>query len=156
MAPRLRPTANAAPWTLVGLGAAVGVAVALTIASGSGGLAVYHGQDLGHSSRPAGRTRALSAPYGTAAAGWVDLGDVANSITVRANKPAGRPPEARAFARARALGSATKAYVYEISWPGGRSAWEVLYTDHDVHTALFEFNACTPAVAVTVTLDASS
>ena len=46
--------------------------------------------------------------------------------------------------------------MYEVSWPGGRSAWEVLYTDRDVHTALFEFDACSPAIAMTVTLNASS
>jgi len=111
-----------------------------------------------HSSHPGAMTVTavpLPSPYGTALASWVDLQNPANSIAIRARAPAHPSPEARAFARARALGSETKSYVYEVQWPGGRTAWEVLYVDHKVHTALFEYDACSPAIAMTVTLNAS-
>jgi hypothetical protein len=139
------------------LGVALGVAIGLIFASGGGGgLATYRSPSL-WALVPAGwKDLKRVAPYGTALASWVDLDNPANAISVRATAPAGASPRVRAFARARGLGSATRSYVYEVSWPGGRSAWEVLYTDGDVHTALFEFDACSPAIAMTVTLNASS
>jgi len=154
---RLRWTADAAPWSVAALGVTFGVAIGLIFASsGGGGLATYRSPDL-WALVPAGwKDLNRVAPYGTALASWVDLDSPANAITVRATALAGVSPRARAFVRSRELGSATKSYVYEVSWPGGRSAWEVLYTDHDVHTALFEFDACSPAIAMTVTLNASS
>jgi hypothetical protein len=157
MRARFRWTANAAPWSVAGLGIAVGVMIGLIFASsGGGGLATYRSQDL-WALVPAGwKDMNRVASYGTALASWVNLDDPADSVTVRATAPAGPSPERRAFARARALGSTTKSFVYQVSWPGGRNAWEVLYTANRVHTALFEFNACSPAIAMTVTLDASS
>ena len=153
---RLRWQAQAAPWTVALLGAAAGIAIGLIVAASHGGLAAYRGSDLWAIVPGGWKDENLVTPYGSAAVGWFDLNDPSDSITVRATLPAGGSPEARAFARARALGKATRSWVYEIQWPGGRTAWEVLYTDHNVHTALFEFDACSQPIAMTVTLDASS
>jgi hypothetical protein len=157
MVPRLSWTARATPWSVAALGVAAGVALGLIFApSGGGGLATYRSQDL-WALVPAGwKDENHVAPYGAALAGWVDLANPLDTIAVRATARPGRTPEARAFSRARELGKSATGYVYEISWPGGRSAWEVLYTLRGVHTALFEFDACSPAIAMTVTLNASS
>lgn len=153
---RFRWTANAAPWSVAALGIAVGLMAGLIFAPrGGGGLATYRSQNLWALVPTGWKNTDLPSPYGTALASWVDLQNPANSIAIRARAPAHPSPEARAFARARALGSETKSYVYEVQWPGGRTAWEVLYVDHKVHTALFEYDACSPAIAMTVTLNAS-
>ena len=150
-------TARATPWSVAALGAFAGVALALIVAPGAGGgLAAYRSQDL-WALVPAGwKDENLVSPYGTARAGWFDLDNPLDTLTIHASAPAAPTPEVRAFSRARELGKSAPSYVYRISWPGGRNAWEVLYTLRDVHTALFEFDACSPTIAMTVTLNASS
>jgi hypothetical protein len=157
MPARLSWGARATPWSVALLGAAVGVALGVIVApSGGGGLAAYRSQNL-WALVPAGwKDENRVSPYGTAVAAWFDTANPLDTIAVRAAAPARTAAEARAFARARALGKSHSSYVYRISWPGGRSAWEVLYTLAGVHTALFEFDACSPAIAMTVTLNASS
>jgi hypothetical protein len=148
--------ARVRPWGGVLAGAVVGLVVGLVLAGGSRGLATYRSADLWALVPSGWKDAGLVAPYGTGLAGWFKASNPTDSIVVRATAPAGPSPQARAFARARALGAKTRSYVYEIQWPGGRSAWVVLYTHDAVHTALFEFNACSPAIAMTVTIDAST
>jgi hypothetical protein len=129
---------------------------------GPGGmpLATYHDQDL-WALVPAGwKDEGLVAPYGTAKAGWFDLSNPQDSETVQATLPAGPTPQARASARAaqlRGLKGYAQSYLGPLSHlPGGRTAWLLQYELSGTYTAVFEFDACTPAIAMTVTVDSSS
>jgi len=157
MRPRLAWTARATPWSVAAVGAVAGLALGLVIApGGGGGVAAYRSQNLWALVPSGWKDEDLVSQFGTARAGWFDLANPLDALTVRGTAPAGAMPQERALARARALGKATTSYVYRISWPGGRSAWEVLYELRGVHTALFEFDGCSPRIAMTVTLNASS
>ncbi|MGD0198558.1 MAG: hypothetical protein ABSC56_11730 [Solirubrobacteraceae bacterium] len=145
------------PWSVAFTGVLIGLVVGFLLApSHRGGDDTYRGQDLWALVPSGWKQEPLLAPYGTALDGWFDLNNPADSLAVRATAPAGAAPQARAFARAHGLGKATRSWVYHVQWPGGRSAWEVLYKEASVFTALFEFDACSPAIAMTVTIDASS
>jgi hypothetical protein len=157
MRPGLAWTARATPWSVAAVGAVAGLALGVVIApGGGGGLAAYRSQNLWALVPSGWKDEDLVSQFGTARAGWFDISNPLDSLTVRGTAPAGAAPQARAVARARELGKSASGYVYRISWPGGRSAWEVLYTLHGVHTALFEFDGCSPRIAMTVTLNASS
>jgi RNA polymerase subunit RPABC4/transcription elongation factor Spt4 len=110
---------------------------------------------------PAGyNDQLLAGPHGTAVAGFVNPSQSADSELIQANKPTGGTPHTRAVALAAklretpgvALGS-----LYSVALPGEGpgSAWELLYTLEGADYAVFEFDACTRTVGVTVTLSAT-
>lgn len=134
----------------------VGVLVA---PGGAGGLATYRDGNL-VALAPAGwKDESLVAPYGTALDGWVDGSNPKDSETVQGTLPARLSPQARAGARAgalRHLKGYAQSYLGPLALPGGRQVWELQYALGGTDTAVFEFDACSPAIAMTVTLDASS
>jgi hypothetical protein len=109
---------------------------------------------------PAGwKDAGLVAPYGSELDRWFDLNDPSASETVLASRPARGAPRQRATARARqlrALKGYVQSYLGPVSFAGGRVVWLLQYSLSGTYTAVFEFNACAPATAVTVTLDAPS
>ncbi|HUB76655.1 MAG TPA: hypothetical protein VL977_06345 [Solirubrobacteraceae bacterium] len=147
---------SAAVVLLVALGFLVGFLVA---PRGPGGtpLATYHDDDL-WALVPAGwEDEGLVAPYGTARVGWVDGSDPHESETVQATLPASASPQARASARAaqlHGLSGYAQAYLGPLNLPGGRATWLLQYSLSGTYTAVFEFDACTPAIAMTITVDA--
>jgi hypothetical protein len=54
------------------------------------------------------------------------------------------------------LAGYAQSYLGQVTFAGGRRVWLLQYSLGGTYTAVFEFNACTPAIAVTVTLDATS
>jgi hypothetical protein len=149
-----------------GLGATVLALVAFLIGffvapRGPGGLvlASYHDQNL-WALVPAGwKDEAAVAPFGTAKAAWFEISDPHDSETIQAALPAQLSPHARATARAaalRAVDGYVQGYLGPLTLAGGRQVWLLQYSLSGVDTAVFEFNACSPAIAMTVTADASS
>lgn len=128
---------------------------------GPGGLALtsYHDQNLWALVPVGWKNEGLVAPFGTAKAGWVDTADPQDSETIQATLPAARAPQARASARADALRSVRgyeQGYLGQLTLAGGRQVWLLQYSLSGTDTAVFEFDACAPAIAMTVTVDASS
>ncbi|MGA2471409.1 MAG: hypothetical protein ABSG64_12050 [Solirubrobacteraceae bacterium] len=107
---------------------------------------------------PAGwKNEGLVAPHGTSVSGWFNLANPADSETVQASEPAGGTPAERGRALARRLPQdASAVQSYTVTFPGGRPAWLLLYKLQGAPYAVFEFDVCTPAIAMTVTLSASS
>lgn len=158
-----RPPGERAAARLFGRGVAlvviafiVGVLVA---PGGASGLATYRDENLVALAPGGWKDEVTVAPYGTALAGWLDVSNPKDSETVQATLPARLSAQARAAARARALSRLKgyrQSYLGPLSLPGGRQVWELQYALAGTDTAVFEFNACSPAIAMTVTLDASS
>jgi hypothetical protein len=100
----------------------------------------------------------LVAPYGTAVLAWVDSGNPHASEEVQATASSHLTPEARARALALSLrhtAGYVQSYLGPVEFFGGRPAWELeYYIGHYPH-ATFEFDACSPAIAMTVTVSAS-
>jgi len=138
--------------------AVIALVVGIVIAPGGPGGLVLRSYNDGNlwALAPAGwKKEALVTPYGSALASFVDEGKAADSETVRASDPAGPSPRARAVARAHQLGHV--AYLLDtVAFGGGRLAWLLQYMLGGSYSAIVEFNACTPAIAMTVTLTASS
>ncbi len=105
------------------------------------------------------RSEDLVAPYGTALSGWFDTSDTHASETVRATLPAALTPRQRAqdlAARLHGRSAYVESYLGSVTLAGGRPAYVLEYTLDGYPMAVFEFDACHPAIAVTVTLSASS
>jgi hypothetical protein len=99
----------------------------------------------------------LVAPYGSELDSWFDSNDPRESETVLARRPAGGTPRQLADQRAKTLGHITgylQGYLGPVTFAGGRVAWVLQYSLGGTYTAVFEFDACAPATAVTVTIDA--
>ncbi len=109
---------------------------------------------------PAGwQSENLVAPHGSAVSGWFDVGNPTESEVVQASEPARGTPRGRARALARAKAHEAgylQVYLGVVVFPGGRRAWEVLYSVDKAPFAVFEYDVCSPAIAMTVTLSASS
>jgi hypothetical protein len=122
-------------------------------------LASYHTQNL-WALVPAGwKDEDAVAPYGTAKAAWFNISDPQESETIEASLRSQLSPHARATARAaalRAVDGYVQGYLGPLTLAGGRQVWLLQYSLSGVDTAVFEFNACSPAIAMTVTADASS
>jgi hypothetical protein len=98
----------------------------------------------------------LAAPFGTAVSGWRDPGGSHSSEVVQAQRPAGLAPQARAGLLVRQLHLAPKAYFLgTVAFPGRGPVWALEYSRLGRAYAIFEFNACPTATAVTVTLAVS-
>ena len=148
--------------TLVAVAVAVLVTRLVVDAANSGLRYVpYRSSDLA-ALVPSGYTdQLLAGPHGTAVAGFVNPSQAADSELIQAKAPRGGTPHERAVAMAAklrdtpgvALGS-----LYSVAFPGeaAGSAWEILYRLEDADYAVFEFDACSAAVGVTVTLSAAS
>jgi hypothetical protein len=101
----------------------------------------------------------LVAPYGSDLDSWFDPGDLQSSETVLAQRPASGSPSQRAAARAavlRPLKGYVQTYLGPLTFAGGRIVWLLQYSLSGTYTGAFYFDACTPATAVTVTIDAPS
>jgi hypothetical protein len=101
----------------------------------------------------------LAGPFGTALDEWVDPGNSSKYEIVQASRPANGSPQARARAlagRLRHRDGYVQSYLGTVSFAGGRPAWELEYSLDGHNYAVFEFDACPVATAVTVTLRASS
>jgi hypothetical protein len=128
---------------------------------GHGGLVVENDRDQNiWALVPTGwKSEDLAAPYGTALDGWLAVTNTRASETVLATRPARTPPPLRARTRAaqlRPLHGYHQTYLGPVAFAGGRVVWLLQYSLSGTFTAVFEFDACTPAIAVTVTLDAPS
>jgi hypothetical protein len=100
----------------------------------------------------------LAGPHGTAVAGFVDPSTAADSEAVRATVPAGGTPNSRAVALAATLRNTpgvALGQVYSVTLPGGQPASELIYTQAGADYAVFEYDACSQRIGVTMTLSAS-
>jgi hypothetical protein len=100
----------------------------------------------------------LAGPHGTAVAGFVDPSTAADSEVVRATVPAGGTPNSRAVALAATLRNTpgvALGQVYSVTLPGGQPASELIYTQAGADYAVFEYDACSHRIGVTMTLSAS-
>jgi len=128
---------------------------------GHGGLVVQNDRDQNlWALVPTGwKDEGLVAPYGTALARWFALTDPRASETVLATRPSHAAPRLRASARVaqlRPVRGYLQTYFGPVAFAGGRVVWLLQYSLGGTYSAVFEFDACTPAIAVTVTLDAPS
>ena len=128
---------------------------------GQGGLVVKNDRDQNlWALVPTGwKDEGLVAPYGTALARWLVVSAPRARAPVLATRPAHAAPRLRAGARAaqlRPLRGYLQTYFGPVAFAGGRVVWLLQYSLGGTYTAVFEFDACTPAIAVTVTLDAPS
>jgi len=128
---------------------------------GPGGflLSSYHDSNLWAVVPVGWKDEGLVAPFGTAKAAWFDTTNPQDSETIEAKVPAGLSPQRRADARAaqlHALKGYVQGYLGPVTLAGDRTVWLLQYSLSGTDTAVFEFNACTPAIAMTVTADASS
>jgi RNA polymerase subunit RPABC4/transcription elongation factor Spt4 len=103
----------------------------------------------------------LTAPHGTAIAGWADPAQPQDSETVQATIPATASPTARLRALAAKLANTPGVSVsyrgpVDVVFPGGLVVPELEYTTHLGPTAVFAFEACAHTVAVTVTISSTS
>jgi hypothetical protein len=126
---------------------------------GHGGLVVENDRDQNlWALVPTGwKNEDLVAPYGTALDGWLAVTNPRASETVLATRPSRTAPQGRARARAaqlRPLDGYSQTYLGPVVFAGGRAVWLLQYSLGGTFTAVFEFNACAPAIAVT--LDAPS
>jgi hypothetical protein len=124
---------------------------------GPGGFTVIHYTDSDLSLLvPAGwQDENLASPFGTAISGWRDAGGRHESEVVEATRPAGLSPQARVQQLERRLQLPAKSfYLGTVAFPGRAPAWALLYSQFGHAYAVFEFDACPVATAVTVTLTA--
>jgi hypothetical protein len=128
---------------------------------GHGGLVVENDRDQSlWALVPTGwKNEDLVAPYGSALDGWLAVTNPRASETVLATRPSRTAPQLRARRRAaqlRPLRGYQQTYLGPVAFAGGRIVWLLQYSLAGTYTAVFEFDACAPAIAVTVTLDAPS
>ncbi|HEX2704005.1 MAG TPA: hypothetical protein VHM72_11325, partial [Solirubrobacteraceae bacterium] len=128
---------------------------------GHGGLVIANDRDQNlWALVPTGwKDQGLVAPYGSGLARWAAVTDARASETVLAMRPSRATPQLRASRRAgqlRPLRGYSQTYLGPVEFAGGRIVWLLQYSLGGTYTAVFEFDACTPAIAMTVTLDAPS
>jgi hypothetical protein len=128
---------------------------------GHGGLVIANDRDQNlWALVPTGwKSDGLVEPYGTALARWLAVTDPRASETVLATRSLRAAPRQRASARAsqlRPLRGYSQTYLGPVAFAGGRIIWLLQYSLGGTYTAVFEFDACRPAIAMTVTLDAPS
>jgi hypothetical protein len=100
----------------------------------------------------------LVGAYGTSLVGWVDPGDATATETVQADRHAAASPQARIASLAATLhrrSGYSQAYLGTVALAGGRSLWSLWYRQNQISYAVFAFDACTPTIAMTVTLSAA-
>jgi len=101
----------------------------------------------------------LTAPHDTAIAGFSDPAHPADTEVVQATTPDRGTPRSRILALNATLRNevgVARGYIGPVVFPGGQGAWEILYTLDRVAYAVFSFDSCGGAIAVTVTLSNSS
>jgi hypothetical protein len=139
-------------------------ALALGIIVAPGGpdglaLAPYSSSDIVALVPVGWQSEPLVAPYGTTELGWIDPGNSLASELIAATRAASPSPIARArklAARLRRRPGYTQSYLGVVHLAGDRSLWSLWYAAGGVRYAIFEFDACAPTIAMTVTLTASS
>jgi hypothetical protein len=125
---------------------------------GPGGFAVTHYTDADLSLLvPAGwKDENLASPFGTAVSGWSAASGTHESEVVQATRPAGLSPQARVQQLERRLRLPAKSfYLGTVAFPGRGPVWALEYPLLGHAYAVFEFDACPIATAVTVTLRVS-
>lgn len=109
---------------------------------------------------PAGWTNLLlSAPHGTAMAGYVDPSSAADSVTARATLDSPGSPHSRMLALYDSLGSepgVARGYHSSVTLPGDEVQWTVYYTLQGAFYAVFFSDACNGSVGMTLTLSSAS
>jgi hypothetical protein len=124
---------------------------------GPGGFALVHYTDSDLSLLvPSGwQDEDLTSPFGTAISGWSDAGSHESEV-VTATRPAGLSPQARVQQIERRLALPAKSfYLGTVAFPGRAPVWALLYAQLGHAYAIFAFDACPVATAVTVTLTVS-
>jgi RNA polymerase subunit RPABC4/transcription elongation factor Spt4 len=101
----------------------------------------------------------LSAPHGTALAGFASGGTVGDTETVQATYPAGGSAQSRLAAlvkRLRDTRGVALGYHSLVQLPGGVSIPSIYYTQGRLDYAVFVFNVCSGKVAITMTLSTTT
>jgi len=101
----------------------------------------------------------LTAPHGTAIAGFASPAHTRDSVTVKAALPAKGTPAGRLQALARRLRNTPGVAlsflgVTSVVFPGGLRVPSLYFTYNGAAHAVFTFDACRHTIAVTVTLTA--
>jgi hypothetical protein len=154
------PVQAAALVCLIAVAIAVFATRAIVDAANDGQRYVYYRSSELVALVPAGyHNLLLSAPHGTAIAGWADPAHPVDAETVQATLPAARTPHERALALSATLRNevgVARGYLGTVVFPGGLTAWELEYTLLKNVYAVFDFNACHNTIAVTVSLSSTS
>jgi RNA polymerase subunit RPABC4/transcription elongation factor Spt4 len=101
----------------------------------------------------------LASQHGTAIAGFAKPTDVTEMETVKAKLHASGSPRSRMLALAATLRNTVgvaRGYLGPVTFPGGQIAWALEYTLDHTAWAVFTFDGCNRAIAVTVTLSSRS
>jgi RNA polymerase subunit RPABC4/transcription elongation factor Spt4 len=119
----------------------------------------YRSSDLAALVPSGYRDQLLTAPHGTAIAGWADPANPLDMETVKGTRPAAATPHGRLLAlnaRLRNEPGVARGYLGTVMFPGGQQAWELEYTQAREAYAVFTFDACNRAIAMTVTISSTS
>jgi hypothetical protein len=101
----------------------------------------------------------LSAPHGTAMAGFESSGNAGDTETVQATYPARSSPQSRLAAlasRLHATRGVALGYHSLVQLPGGQRIPTVYYTQDGLDYAVFAFDVCSGKVAITMTLSTTT
>jgi hypothetical protein len=101
----------------------------------------------------------LSAPHGTALAGFESGGNADDTETVQATYPARSSPQSRMAALARKLldtPGVALGYHSLVQLPGGQRIPTVYYTQARINYAVFASNVCSGKIAITMTLSTTT
>ena len=109
---------------------------------------------------PAGwENQVLSAPHGTALAGYVSNSSSADTLTIKASLTAPGSPHSREIGLYEKLGTTpgvARGYHGTVTIPGDDVRWSVYYSLDGAYYAVFFSDTCRGTIGMTVTLSSSS